>query len=142
MSAPDNIVKFNEVTGVILASLYESFPVKKSFEVTSLFPETAVEPSDKPIINHEAIFVTSATEWLFQTGYISVNKIIFGHSVRDAVLTAKGLELLKLTPDAIGPSFGDKLLEATKSGMKDTIVNVSSAVLTSGISLLYKTLGS
>lgn len=139
MSTPINIKKFNEITGIVLASLYESFPVRKTFTVERLFPETIPDPFDEPSINHDAIFVTETISWLIEHGYISAN-IQYGYSFSDAVLTAKGLELLKLTPNSLESSFGEQLLEATKSGVKDTIVNISSSVLTSGAALLYKTL--
>lgn len=139
MSTPINIKKFNEITGIVLASLYESFPVRKTFTVERLFPETILDPFDEPSINHDAIFVTETVSWLIEHGYISAN-IQYGCSFSDAVLTAKGLELLKLTPNSLESSFGEQLLEATKSGVKDTIVNISSSVLTSGAALLYKTL--
>ncbi len=41
MPTPVNINKFNEITDVALASLYESFSVKKTFVVEKLFPETS-----------------------------------------------------------------------------------------------------
>ncbi|MCS6718703.1 hypothetical protein, partial [Proteus mirabilis] len=125
----------------VLASLYESFPVKKSFLVETLFPETSLEPdwSDIPQINHDAIFVTETISWLVEHQYISAN-IQYGYSFSDVVLTAKGLELLKLTPNSLEPSLGDQLVKAVKSGTKDIIVNVSSSVLTTGIALLNKSL--
>ena len=141
MSTPSNIKKFNEITGITLASLYESFPIKKTFIVESLFPETIPDPFDAPLINHDAIFVTETISWLVEHGYISAN-IQYGYSFSDAVLTAKGLELLKLIPNSLELSFGDQLAEAAKSGIKDTIVSVTSSVLTTGTALLYKTLSS
>ncbi|HGJ5854945.1 hypothetical protein [Arsenophonus nasoniae] len=146
MQTPNNILRFNEITGFMLAHLYKVFPVKKSFELSKLFPEAKIDSenfsfnSATNIVNKEATFVSDTIIWLIESGYMSgVVKNL--HSIENAVLTAKGLELLKLSPDSLcGASFGDELIKATKSGVKEVITNVASQVLTSGITLLYKTI--
>ncbi|WP_272660624.1 hypothetical protein [Providencia sp. PROV150] len=143
MSTPENIVKFNEVTGITLAHLYEKFPVKTSFLLSTLFPDTQIisaENTGIPQVNLNSIFVSSAIDWLIETGYITGQ--IDPRQAKNLVLTSKGLELLKLIPNSIdgSSSFGDELVKATKTGTKEVLVNVASSLLTSGISVLYNTI--
>lgn len=141
MSTPENIVKFNEIAGIILANLYEDFPVPITEHFINLFPDAEIisvhgrpVPSESPDI----IFIASTVNWLITAGYINgdVDRNIYAC---DLVLSAKGLELLKSTPDTVNNSlsFGDKLKQAIKSGGRDVVVNVVSAALTAGVPLFW-----
>ncbi|MNN93398.1 hypothetical protein D3C81_2118280 [compost metagenome] len=55
---------------------------------------------------------------------------------RQAVLTAKGLEVLKATPASLSSSsFGEQLQTAAKDGMLDTIKSLTNEALSRGVGL-------
>lgn len=138
MSTPENIVKFNEITATTLLHLYKNFPIAAWFELATLFPDAKIESdaqSGVPMYNANAQLVTSSIKWLIDTGYISGE--VNPHHATDLVLTAKGLELLKLAPKSLkNVSYGDALIKAFESGVKETFINVASSLLTAGITAL------
>ncbi|HCU0895063.1 hypothetical protein GVN99_15435 [Serratia marcescens] len=151
MSKSSNIDLFNEITGKTLAFLYENFPLEKTILVKNLIddaPLDVVLENGATVPSKECEIAFATVKWLIGAGYISA-KIYPYTAFGDAVLTAKGLELLKLMPDSLTESFGDTLLAASKGavteGTKDVIGQVTSKALTAGLSILWQgisTLGS
>lgn len=145
------LIFFNEITGKTLAFLYENFPLEKTILVKNLIDDASIDvtlENGVTVPSKECEIAFATIKWLIEAGYISAK----GHpyaSFSDAVLTAKGLELLKLMPDSLTESFGDTLLAASKGavteGTKDVIGQVTSKALTAGLSILWQgisTLGS
>lgn len=134
-----------------MAFLYENFPLEKTIRIRNLIDDAPIDvtlENGATVPSKECEIAFATIKWLIEAGYISAK----GHpyaSFSDAVLTAKGLELLKLTPDSLTESFGDTLLAASKGavteGTKDVIGQVTSKALTAGLSILWQgisTLGS
>lgn len=142
MATPSNIDVFNETVGKTFAFLYESFPRKVTIDVCALTGVSAPTFEEKdPAVRkqkHEALVLRYySIEWLIAAGYVSADAVPF-ESFDKAVLTAKGLELLKLDPESLKQSLGDKLVDATKSGAIDAIKSTASSALTTGISFAFK----
>lgn len=141
MSTPSNIDLFNEYTGRTFAHLYEHFPIEKSIPIKlivdsdELYEELA-NGAVKTTKECEIAFFT--VKWLHEAGYITATPHPY-ESFSDAVLTAKGLELLKLTPDALKSSLGDRLMDACKKGASESLVSLSSTALTSGLGIAFHT---
>lgn len=155
MSEPNNIKSFNEIVACVFNDLYASFPRR-----ISLFPPKYLgveldkgklcdddgyytakkigEDEDVKVGWEELRFVEHSILWLIETGYVSVKDQLKHYYFTEAVLTAKGLELLKLVPSSVDgdKSVGEKIKDAIGGGMKDVASSVVSAALTQGFSLL------
>ncbi len=134
-----NIDLFDEYASKILAQLYESFPVKTSLDATKLSGHT--ESNDLGVIidddgNESKYFdVARATiEWLWESGYIKSNSEMKPHGLPSAVLTSKGLAVLKSVPKSIKrtDTLGDRLAAAVRSGGKETASELLKAALAKG----------
>lgn len=141
MKSPQNMALFDEYAGKTFASLYEAFHKEIFVSVESLTGKTdlhIVDASGSPQTIEECEIAFFTVKWLLNTGYISA-KSHQPEGFSEAVLTAKGLELLKYVPDSLKPSFGDQLLAACKKGSNDSIINITSSALTKGIGIAYHT---
>lgn len=122
--AVSNIDTFNDLTGRILADLYLQFPLPHYLPAGKYVEpaETYSEKLGMDMPSKEAEFFIATAEWLIRAGYLSGSVVPYS-SVQDAVLTAKGLEVLNATPDSLntGPSLGTRLADAAKEGGKETM---------------------
>lgn len=149
MAAP-NIERFNELTGLILAHLYERFPSPVDL-YPSMFGIQAPEPRPKgpagmmmvPEQTADEVFFVSTATWLAEAGYISSPRTGYGYSLPDARLTAKGLEVLNAFPAplTVGPTLGEKMLDASKSGAKVVLSGAVTEALGLGARLLLNQFG-
>lgn len=140
-----NIEKFNEITGQVLAYLYVSFPVPVDLSPASIgideAPEGKYEPTSGLVAGgkpktEEELFFGHSVAWLIATGYLSADRLLSGVFFRQAILTAKGLEVLKATPASLSSSsFGEQLQTAAKDGMLDTIKSLTNEALSRGVGL-------
>ncbi|URO00942.1 hypothetical protein NB069_08775 [Leclercia adecarboxylata] len=141
--AQSNIDMFDEITGRVFADLYNNFPC-----FYFLRPEDYTVPIEnsndfvKDIIKEEASlsFVADSFYWLVESGFISGKKMADG-SIKGAVLTAKGLECLKKTPDSLHPSNGTQLTEAVKSGSASAVKIIANQILATGVTLALNKMG-
>lgn len=135
-----NVERFDELTGQILARLYAEFPLP-----TRLAPDKFVDKAwvvdnftGALAASDETEFFTATVVWLAEAGYLRYQGLeptkVNGFS--GAVLSAKGLELLKAIPDSLGGSFGERLREAAATEAKEGLRSLVSQVLGAGISLL------
>lgn len=133
MSDASNMDLFNEYTATIFAELYQAFPEVRPLDVGRL---SGCKPDDYGVIGKRGQVCAATIEWLAESGYIRL-----GHRMDwtfPAVLTAKGLEILKATPASIsqGKSAGESIVAAVKDGSMRTAVNLVSSALTEGFKLL------
>ena len=135
MSDSDNIDKFNELSGLIFAKLYSAFPIPTNLSAAAFVGENNVISPDGftgAELTKDAEFFVSSVDWLIKSGFISV--LDKNHSLYwNAVLTEKGLETLKLTPDSLSSSLGARLVEASKSVGLDSLKSLASQVLSIAI---------
>lgn len=130
--AVSNIEIFNDLTGRVLGELYLSFPMP-SFLAVEKFVEVATQWDERcgmDLPSKDAEFFTATAQWLIRTGYIH-GEVTPYTRVSDAVLTAKGLEVLNAIPKSLasGPSLGEQLAEAATEGGKETVKGLVTEVL-------------
>lgn len=128
----DNIDIFDSCTAAIFAKLYKSFPVTISFDLVPIsdFDEEPyktlflAEEDDEETISYKLEIYEYTIYWLKDAGYITY-QCETNTSIENVVLTAKGLELLKM-PSSIcnSKSVGDQLVEYTKDGTKEVAKSV------------------
>ncbi|QWZ78767.1 hypothetical protein [Aeromonas sp. FDAARGOS 1419] len=130
-----NIERFDIIVVLALADLYSRFPVRQylassKFIVTEdgehidgLSPEEEWLMRDKntrlddPYFKRKK-FASESLKWLVDAGYIHGTSLEY-EGINDAVLTAKGLEVLKATPDSLQGSLGERLVEAVKADSRE-----------------------
>ena len=136
--ALSNIEKFDDIVGRAFVLLYESFPLTIPLNAGKFLPEHQLKMPDElhgECITPEAEFVVASLVWLRDAGYISArHSHEFGLS--DVVLTAKGLEALKLMPDSLQASLGERLIAAAKDDGREVFRSVVGQVLSLGLQVL------
>lgn len=139
-----NIDLFNDFTGKILGDLYLQFPIPTYLEAKS-YVEAVTEWHEKAQMDmptkQTEIFIAT-TQWLVSAGYLSGTVYPYTY-VQDAVLTAKGLEVLNAIPESLtgGPSIGESLANAAKEGGKETMRGLVSEALGIGARLISPLVG-
>jgi hypothetical protein len=140
--AMQNIDLFDEYVAAALASLYESFPIKRFLDARALCGHAdiddygaIVDDSGRP---SKAFEVARATiEWLVETGYVRAGqRHPWGYS--DSVLTAAGLEVLKASPESLKAkeTLGEKLVRFSREGSVGLAKEAAKAAITTGIGML------
>ncbi|MFG0584717.1 hypothetical protein ACF8C1_15905 [Pseudomonas sp. zjy_9] len=149
-----NIERFNEMAGKVLGHLYLNFPAPTSFDA-----ETIGLPMGRKV---HFLDSSGQAATIVDTGSVTVEEEFFGHTVRwlrdsgyltfsgnyisafaSVVLTSKGLEVLNAVPESIkgGPSLGEQLSDATKSGAAELLRSVTSEALALGTKVLSAGMG-
>ena len=87
-----NIDLFDEYVAIVLAQLYESFPVKDDLDVRAI---TGQDPNEPLQPSQEAKVAYAAIEWLIETGYVRTVERRPPVGFGGCVLTAAGLNRLR-----------------------------------------------
>lgn len=135
---------FDEITGKIFATLYQSFPMPKYLGVAD-FVEIPMEYSERQgmdVPTSEAEFFTATAQWLINAGYITGEPYPSMY-VSDAILTAKGLEVLKAIPDSVSAkaSIGELLATTAKQEGKEVFRGLVGQALGIGARLISPMVG-
>jgi hypothetical protein len=140
-----NIKRFDELTGQILGVLYESFPVPRHLLLKELIPDGFSFDNflGMEIPNESGEFLFACIDWLAESGYLRFKDMVQATGYTECVLTAKGLEVLKATPDSLSTksSLGDQLVDATKAGAKGLIGDLAGQALSIGVKFATTHLG-
>jgi hypothetical protein len=106
----NNIDQFNQITGQVLAELYEVFPRKITLSAKELGEG----------LNTNFHFAYDSISWLQEHGYFNSELKTYDGEFLASVLTPKGFAVLNAVPDSLEAkeSYGDLLANAAK----DTIV--------------------
>lgn len=139
MTNSPNIDIFNETVGKALAHLYECFPKKVGLDIFKLMNLPQANFDDENYLSQietNEIYYFSL-EWLVDSGYVSGSPQRYD-GIRDAVLTSRGLEILKFKPDFLNDAFGAELLSASKAGAADVLKRTASSLLTTALTLAIK----
>lgn len=148
-----NIDRFNEITGLIFACLYEKFPVPVDLhpmlfgiketpggaECAAVAVALELDPQSE-----DEIFFKHSVRWLIEAGYLASAEYSYGSThFGDSRLTAKGLEVLNAVPTALVPRepLGEQLVAASKSGGKELVRNIATEALGVGVRLSMKAFG-
>lgn len=140
-----NIKRFDELTGQILGVLYEGFPVPRVLLLADLVPDgySFDDFLGFDIPNENGEFLFACIEWLAESGYLRFKDKVQATGYTECVLTAKGLEVLKATPDSLSTksSLGEQLVEASKTGAKSLIGDLAGQALSIGVKFATNHLG-
>ncbi|MCY1432372.1 hypothetical protein D9M71_483650 [compost metagenome] len=145
--ATSNIEQFNEITGQVFALLYEEFPLPIALTPHSVGLDTDRAPKQNattgemiyPEISTDGEMFMRTIEWLASAGYLTCSSDRRWH-IGNAVLTAKGLEVLNAIPEKLTKRepIGRQLAEASKSGGKELLRSITTEALGVGVRLLLK----
>ena len=134
-----NIDLFNDYTAAILSKLYSQFPVKNGIDARQLCGHSDVndfglvlDERGQPSKAFE--IAVSTMEWLTDYGYVSyANRTSYAFS--QAVLTAKGLEHLRRSSDALKSkeTLGERLTRFVSDGSKEFARETVKTLLSMGV---------
>ncbi|WP_339548588.1 hypothetical protein [Pseudomonas kermanshahensis] len=140
---PSNMERFDQLTGAIFARLYETFPEPVKLDDRPFLDLIAPDGQDLEVQSSQAFyapeFFVHTVRWLAQTGYLTYTANQRDeYLIQDCVLTAKGLEVLKATPDSLGgKTLGSQLQDAAEAGLIDTVKSLAGKALGVGASMTY-----
>ncbi|MFW3895931.1 hypothetical protein [Pseudomonas bharatica] len=142
--AVTNIEMFDDITGKVFATLYQSFPIPKYLGVAE-FVETPMGYSERlgmDVPTREAEFFTATAQWLINAGYITGEPYPSMY-VSNALLTAKGLEVLKAIPDSLSTkaSIGELLANTAQEEGKEIFRGLVGQALGLGARLISPMVG-
>lgn len=142
--AVSNIEKFDEITGKIFAELYLSFPLPKMLMAGAIV-ENAMQYDERygtEVPTEDAEFFIATADWLMQAGYLTCKTYPYLR-VDNAILTAKGLEVLKAIPKSIASttSIGEQLATTAKEGGKEVARGLVSEALGLGARIISPLIG-
>lgn len=146
-----NFERFDTIVMLALAELYTRFPVRQdlassTFIVTKdgehidgLSPEAEGRLFVEDLYLKDPYFkrkefAFESLRWLVDAGYLHGTPVAYD-GINDAVLTAKGLEVLKATPDSLQGSLGERLVEAVKADSREVGRSVLGQILGLGAGL-------
>lgn len=132
-----NIETFNESVAIIFEELYKSFPIPIGLSYNDL-AITLFKDDDEPIDHEQNLDVVENTIlWLKNSGYIWYDTTS-EMQVYAAVLSPKGLEILKVIPTSLteDSTIGESLINFAKDGTKETRASLIALALTEGYKLL------
>ncbi|RWT41912.1 hypothetical protein [Aeromonas caviae] len=145
-----NIERFDAIVVRALAELYGNFPVRKvlpanrfilSDDGQSIDGLSAQDEAQLWDVDHhnpyfaQKEFAFETLHWLVDAGYVLGTPEESAYIV-DAVLTAKGLEVLRAVPDSLQGSLGERIQEAAKSGASDVVRALVGQVVGLGMGLV------
>ena len=90
------------------------------------------------LFQHRMVVMKSTIEWLNESSYIRYSRI--DHTDAEVVvLSSRGLEALRVSPDSLGKeSLGDQLVKLTKDGLGDSTKAGIKAAITGLITHAWK----
>lgn len=109
------------------------------------FVENAMQSDERygtDLPTEDAEFFIATAEWLMQAGYITCKPYPYIR-IDDAVLTAKGLEVLKAIPKSVAStsSIGEQLAASAKEGGKEVARGLVSEAFGIGVRILSPMIG-
>ncbi|MBU5923530.1 hypothetical protein [Enterobacter sichuanensis] len=138
-----NIDRFDEIEVQKFADLYNMFPLSKALGLSTYIEgDSALDPDrfTGAELTSDAGFVKATITWLIDAGYLSSGGF-HAEYFMDVILTPKGLECLKLTPDSLKSPAGNELTKAVKSGSKETPKKITNHVLGLGVKIMASKYG-
>lgn len=139
----NNIDRFDEIAGRVFADLYNSFPQPRLLNLNEYANDDDPHPNNLEEWAHKEAqcdFTADSITWLKNAGFITSGNRS-GNYVSNAVLTPKGLECLKLTPNSLKLSAGKQLSEAAKNGSIEVLKGITNQVLGIGVAIVSHKIG-
>lgn len=134
---PTNIELFNGVAGRLFALLYEKFPFYTDVDASSLTVELVAEDNYGEALDMSDL-AEAAIKWLAAAGYIWLKEPTEFGGPYSAVLSPKGFEVLKATPQAIGEgkALGEKIIELSKDKLNSGFTKLVEIAISEGFKLM------
>lgn len=134
--ADANIDRFNDFVADIFARLYTSFPIPADLKYADLTGEEEVR---REALTAESEFAKATIEWLERSGYIHVAGYVDPFFAYGAVLSHKGLEVLKAMPASLAAqkTIGETLRQTMKDTGKEVRRKTVDVALAEGVKLLF-----
>lgn len=133
--AASNIEQFDEIAGKTFAMLYEAFPIPIELPLEEYTGVGGVYANEEnATLTHQSKLVMGTLEWLHMSGYIRA-KVQPDCGLSNCVLTAKGLETLKVIPDSLTTPLGERLKDAVKQGGVEIIRTLVSQAFSVGATI-------
>jgi hypothetical protein len=132
-----NIEQFDAIVGQTFALLYEAFPLPITLPLVKYTGEGLVFEVDGftgTELTPQAALVMASLDWLVESGYIRAT-VHPKSGLAKAVLTAKGLETLKVIPDSLTTPLGERIKDAVKQGGVEIISTLVSQVFSVGATI-------
>lgn len=145
-----NIERFDYIVVQALAELYGRFPVRGALLANRFIlsddgqPIEALSPQDEQELGFDdpghfyfvqKAFAFETLRWLVEAGYVSGEPKGEAYII-DAVLTAKGLEVLRAVPDSLQSSLGEQIQAAAKGGAGEAVRALIGQVVGLGVGLV------
>ena len=143
MKKVTNVELFNGIAGRLFALLYEKFPFYTDVNVNSLGNEL-IDKDDYDGVWDMSELAEATVHWLAAAGYIWLKEPqIFGDPYT-AVLSPKGFEVLKATPEVIDTSktLGEKIMELSKDKLSAALNKAVELAISQGFKMMLMGMGS
>lgn len=132
-----NIELFNGITGRLFALLYEKFPFYSDIDFDSLSSEL-VEKSDYNGAWDVSELAEATVNWLAEAGYIWLKEPQAFEDPYTAVLSPKGFEVLKATPEVIDTTktLGENIIELSKDKLGSAMNKAVELAISQGFKMM------
>lgn len=133
-----HIESFNRCTAQIFSELYRSFPLRVDISSRNL-PEALfsdIHDEDFEGAFERLVVFERTGSWLVRAGYIWAEQIA-EQTISEAVLSPKGLEILKAMPAAISgeETLGERMGKLLQKGSYDLLSKVVDKALAIGVAI-------
>lgn len=129
-----NIELFDYYAGIIFSELIDEFPLPKDIKAADIV-KNDIHINE---VNKHVAIVYYTCLWLKENGFVNLdNSFSSQKMVSNVTLTAKGLEILKQTPQSIdGKSLGDNLKAAVQTGKDEFIKQAVNKIFSLSLNLI------
>jgi len=138
-----NVELFNGVAGRLFALLYERFPFYADVDINSLGGEL-VDKDDYDGAWNISELAEATVHWLAAAGYIWLKEPQKFGDPYSAVLSPKGFEVLKASPQVIDTSktLGEKIMELSKDKLSSALNKAVELAISQGFKMMFTGMGS
>jgi len=133
-----NIEQFDMIAGKTFAALYQAFPmpIDIALEEYTVHGSASEDRGDgQEVATEEASLIMASWSWLVEADYIDAG-VQDDIGLKEAVLSAKGLSILKSMPSPFTTPIGERLISAIQENHEYNIKTLASMALSVGISAL------
>ncbi|VXA84038.1 Contig_80, whole genome shotgun sequence [Aeromonas veronii] len=133
-----NIEQFDMIAGKTFAALYQAFPmpIDIALEEYTVHGSASEDRGDGiEAMTEEASLIMASWSWLVEADYIDAN-VQDDIGLKEAVLSAKGLSILKSMPSPFTTPIGERLISAIQENHEYNIKTLASMALSVGINAL------
>ena len=132
-----NIDLFETYTAAIFARLYEAFPLPCALDAQQISDCPGID--EFGAMQKPAEICRATMGWLADSGYIRAAGAT-QYAMTGAVLTAKGLEALKATPEALSGKtpVGERIAQLVATGSMDLAREAARVAISSAVKLFLQ----